>query len=180
MTKQQIFNIVVEGFAKQRQLSYCPERNICVYKDKLNRKCAIGLLIPDELYSNHLEFNAASSILSYAYYSTATTHDTIAKRKVGEYLFELLDVSKEDVADNTQLANSAIKFYADLQIVHDGMIRSDDESNNSPEYPEYMNFPQRLMEFAKKRTLNTDIVVQYLSELTKIVYDKTASLQPSC
>ena len=49
MTRQEIFDKVVAHFAVQREAA--AEYGMCMYRTPDGRKCAIGALIPDEVYS---------------------------------------------------------------------------------------------------------------------------------
>ena len=61
MTKQQIFDKVVRGLAKQgfRQSMGGALNNVCSYRGKRDTKCAAGHLIPDRLYRKDLEAKIA-------------------------------------------------------------------------------------------------------------------------
>lgn len=54
MTEQEIFDKVAEHLQKQghRALN---EDGVCVYRGKNGTKCAVGALIPDELYDSKIE-----------------------------------------------------------------------------------------------------------------------------
>ena len=53
MTEQEIFDRVVHHLGKQRVLAF--EGGHCKYRDSLGNKCAIGCLIPDDLYRPEFE-----------------------------------------------------------------------------------------------------------------------------
>lgn len=58
MTKQEIFNRVVEGLASQgfeRSMRSNDPEDICMYRGLEGRKCAAGHLIRDEYYNEGLE-----------------------------------------------------------------------------------------------------------------------------
>ena len=56
LTKQDVFNIAANGILKQGKRSVS---GLCLYRGPNGLKCAIGMLIPDELYENHFEGNSA-------------------------------------------------------------------------------------------------------------------------
>ena len=53
MTEQEIFDRVVHHLAKQRVLAH--EDGSCKYRDKHGNMCAVGCLIPDDLYRDEME-----------------------------------------------------------------------------------------------------------------------------
>lgn len=57
MTNQEIFDKVATHLLMQGKKSM-NDRGECVYRNAAGRKCAVGCLIPEELYSN--EFEGAS------------------------------------------------------------------------------------------------------------------------
>lgn len=54
LTRQQIFNRVVKGLASQ-DFKQSLQGTFCAFRGNNDRKCAIGWLIPDKLYSPPLE-----------------------------------------------------------------------------------------------------------------------------
>lgn len=65
-TRQDIFNKVVEHLLSMTERCTATEKDNdsgiypCRYRDKNNNKCAIGALIPDELYTSEIEDFSAS------------------------------------------------------------------------------------------------------------------------
>ena len=59
-TRQEIFDIVARHLLTQGERSTAPKLG-CAYRDGSGRKCAIGALIPDDLYSRDLEGFRADS-----------------------------------------------------------------------------------------------------------------------
>ena len=59
MNKQEIFDTVVKHLAKQKTKSVLPRPHgndmQCVYRGEGGMKCAVGCLIPDELYDPDME-----------------------------------------------------------------------------------------------------------------------------
>lgn len=65
MTKLDYFNLLIQT-SKERgfpSLSHHDGCTTCSYRGVCGRKCAVGLLIPDDRYSSHLEGLAADSIM---------------------------------------------------------------------------------------------------------------------
>ena len=58
LTKQDIFNISANGLLKQGKKSV--DAHSCLYRGPNGLKCAIGMLIPDELYQDRFEGQSAS------------------------------------------------------------------------------------------------------------------------
>ena len=73
MTPQEIFNTVINHFYTQRKKSYSFDNNVCLYHGPNGLKCAIGCLIPDEIYIKEMDedswiiqkFSHRFKILSY-------------------------------------------------------------------------------------------------------------------
>ena len=89
MTRQEIFDKVVAHFAVQREAA--AEYGVCMYRTPDGRKCAIGALIPDEVYSKRLE-----------------------DKSVGTLLLEFPDIMRA-----SGLSGGDLRFLSDLQAVHD-------------------------------------------------------------
>ena len=67
--KQKVFDIVKDHLLTQNAKSTAPPINYsndgyCLYRSNNNLKCAIGCLIPDELYNPELEYHDVKSILA--------------------------------------------------------------------------------------------------------------------
>lgn len=60
MTRQEIFDKVVAHFAVQREAA--AEDGVYMYRTPDGRKCAIGALIPDEVYSRRLEDKSVETL----------------------------------------------------------------------------------------------------------------------
>ena len=58
LTRQDIFNISASGLLKQGKAS--KDSSSCMYRGPNGLKCAIGMLIPDELYKPRFEGYSAS------------------------------------------------------------------------------------------------------------------------
>ena len=94
MTRQEIFDKVVAHFAVQREAA--AEDGVCMYRTPDGRKCAIGALIPDEVYSQRLE-----------------------DKSVGALLLEFPDIMRA-----SGLSEGDLCFLFALQDVHDGCASS--------------------------------------------------------
>lgn len=55
MNIQEIFNKIVTHLREQNCKSYDPNRASCMYRGPNGTKCAVGCLIPDEIYSREME-----------------------------------------------------------------------------------------------------------------------------
>ena len=60
LTKQDIFNIVANGMLKQGKKSEDRGSSSCLYRGPNGLKCAIGMLMPDNLYDSIMEGQSAS------------------------------------------------------------------------------------------------------------------------
>jgi len=56
-TNQEIFDISASHLLKQGQRATSKSKNACVYRHSSGRKCAVGILIPDELYKPAMDKN---------------------------------------------------------------------------------------------------------------------------
>lgn len=72
MTAQEIFNIAVGVLLKQNKQSYA--RGMCYYRlpqeDGTCLKCAVGMIIPDEEYSEDIESKLIGGLFGKRYFST--------------------------------------------------------------------------------------------------------------
>lgn len=96
MTKQEIFNKVKDHLLTQNERSLNDDAR-CAYRGENNTKCAIGCLIPDELYKPEMDALPSSVFTLY--------------RRYPDVFSEMLGV--DSVAPLLPLLN-------DLQVVHDG------------------------------------------------------------
>lgn len=55
MTKQELFDKVATHLLKQRRVSRLTNSGSCAYRGVEGTSCAIGCLIPDELYEKNME-----------------------------------------------------------------------------------------------------------------------------
>lgn len=91
--KQQMFNIAVEGIIKQGKASMDEMNRRCKYRGIDNCKCAVGHLIPDNLYDPSMEGQTVSLIIEENIHieflrSLQSCHDhTAGYKKEDNYLF---------------------------------------------------------------------------------------------
>src|SRR6185436_2009551 len=94
-TKQQTFDMVVEGLRKQGCRSMDPSNQVCVYRSKDGHKCAAGMLIPDEDYKVDFEMCVIEPV--------PTCRTSEAQRELCELIGK----------------NHDLKLVRDLQVIHD-------------------------------------------------------------
>lgn len=58
LTSQKIFDIVAGHLIEQGQRSLSKDEHICAYRGDEGLMCAVGVLIPDELYKSEMEGKA--------------------------------------------------------------------------------------------------------------------------
>lgn len=66
MDAQAIFNAVATHLFRQGKPAYSFDEHACMYRTPDGLKCAVGCLIPDELYTPLMEFQAAGNLITYA------------------------------------------------------------------------------------------------------------------
>jgi hypothetical protein len=66
-TKQELFDAVVDGFCAQGWRRSIDENGACVYRGPNGTKCAIGILIPNDVYSVRMEGKPLSGLLALAH-----------------------------------------------------------------------------------------------------------------
>lgn len=97
MNKQEIFDQVARHLLTQKELSLNQDSN-CMYRGDNGMMCAVGCLIPDELYTEDIENKVASSDVVV---------DLLRSAGVIEY----------EEGDDRHI--DEIKFLSKLQTVHD-------------------------------------------------------------
>jgi hypothetical protein len=98
MNKQEIFDKVVTHLKNQNARAYDKEEDRCLYRDEsTGYRCAIGCLIPDELYNPDFEGESIDTLLEKA-----------------PVLKELLKIK------NFSAISSDVMFLRRLQSIHDG------------------------------------------------------------
>jgi hypothetical protein len=111
-TDQEIFDTVAKHLLAQGERAIT-ENGACAYRGVEGRKCAIGCLIPDEVYDPNMECTS----LSIGDLREARESDT----KYGALFNVLIASSLWDGRDNSRKA-----FLADLQALHDMELHCDD------------------------------------------------------
>ena len=140
MNRQEIFNKVAAHLIKQGAVAWglpyksenCSYDGIeqCLYLDKDGNKCAIGALIPDGHKAQGSNLNVAE--LMYEFPDLA----------------ELLGLEKN--SETGDFDSTDIEFFINLQAIHD---------NATKDWCSVEEWPNVLAEFAKRRGLNTDLVL---------------------
>lgn len=97
---QEIFNLVVEHLFTQGRPAYDGHR-VCMYRTHVGLRCAVGVLIPDDLYDPAFETNKADTVIQ-----------------------ELFDADLADWREHKDLLLS-------LQVAHDNCLREPDETFNT-------------------------------------------------
>jgi hypothetical protein len=119
-TKQEIFDTVVTHLFTQGKAAQ-DEDETCFYRAPDGCKCAVGALIPDELYDETMEYN------TWIHFSEAEDRDRPDMKKVFEFLggeetYELIsDLQRtHDRSDNwassEKLRNVLLKVAAKNQV----------------------------------------------------------------
>lgn len=103
MKKSEIINLVKKALLTQGKRSMLQEGySGCAYRDGKGNKCAIGHLIPDELYNHEIEGHGIFEVSVY--------YDNKVFNNVFKYLMKLGDFDDR---------SEAIDFYEHLQAGHD-------------------------------------------------------------
>lgn len=103
MNKHEIFNKVARHLIKQGGRAM--ENGVCRYRGPAGTKCAIGALIPDELYDPEIESKSIANVLWQW-------------PKIAEYLVG-------DVKPRNSDEEEAFRILRELQGVHDGGFNGD-------------------------------------------------------
>jgi hypothetical protein len=64
LTLQEIFDTVSKHLLTQKERSFDPVNNWCMYRGPRGLKCAVGALIPDDLYDESMENENVSHLFS--------------------------------------------------------------------------------------------------------------------
>lgn len=62
-TSQEVFDYVIDHLRKQGRGAYDTENSKCLYLAKDGAKCAVGCLIPSDVYSPHMENKTIDKLL---------------------------------------------------------------------------------------------------------------------
>jgi hypothetical protein len=84
LSLQELFNISATHLLKQGQRAFA--RGGCCYRTPAGLKCAIGAVIPDDLYDPFIEGGLASWALNPETANTTGDDDILRVRKLGEVL----------------------------------------------------------------------------------------------
>lgn len=103
MRAQEIFDKAVSGLLEQGEQSYSEQLEKCVYRGECGNKCAVGQLIPDELYSEDMDVGP-SSVIS---------------------LLEKFPHLRECVLPCDMSSKDGINFLSVLQSIHDNSRERD-------------------------------------------------------
>jgi hypothetical protein len=98
MNNQEAFDIMVQHLRNQGKQSRLVNSTICAYRTSDGLKCAVGALIPDEMYSNKMEM-------------------------IGIYN---LVVNSNDFSELGELfTNINLELLSEMQNIHDSIVRPD-------------------------------------------------------
>lgn len=135
LDRQKLFDLVSEKLIAQGRGSFTivdSNRVSCAYRNTDGLKCAIGHLIPDELYDPKMENGTAFSVLNNF-------------PKLKNYIFS--EFKSDAFLHNTI---QEIEFLDDLQLVHDSSCSVDTPIWDMTE------FKKSLTTFANKYSLTTN------------------------
>jgi hypothetical protein len=108
MDRQKFLNDAVEGLMKQGSKAMA-EDGRCRYRDARGNKCAIGQIIPDELYLEYLDDGPDSESVAVELFFTDELGADI--HAVGSHIEKTYgDVDTDDV-----------RFMTDVQAIHDSV-----------------------------------------------------------
>lgn len=143
-TKQETFDMVLEHLAKQGGPAV-NEKGLrsCLYRGANGTKCAIGALIPDELYHQNVEGQSVRMLLD-------------RDSAIGKYFNETFSGLELEA----KICGGMYTFAGHLQAAHDGFCGAFSES-----FKGYML--QRLTPVAVAYGLNTDVLQRLFAEEVK-------------
>ena len=118
MTKQEIFDRVVEHLARQkRPATFEGNNGLCAYRGTAGTKCAFGIFIPDEFYTASFENRSAHVLITHP---ASVTKDEKAQAYLASLApFLSLFVRLQEVHDQaTRFKQSLCDVWAeDLELV---------------------------------------------------------------
>lgn len=110
--QDELIEYVIDGLVAQQDFAWSDALRICRYRDEQGNKCAIGLLIPDELYDVAIEGGGVLDVLAHlkirdvpmSMIEIASTlqrmHDSAAERRTAPGLtLEMLLVAAQREAE---------------------------------------------------------------------------------
>lgn len=103
-TRQQLFDKVAGHLLKQGKRSETADGNLCKYRNG-NFRCAVGCLIPDELYCPQIDFDSRVDGTAGAAMTTIPEDDS--------------DALLHQILWEAGVAADGLKLLLDLQQVHD-------------------------------------------------------------
>lgn len=65
---QELFDYITTNLLKQGEKSEDKKRFVCLFRDSNGRKCAVGWVIPDDLYSPELEILGTASNVANCFF----------------------------------------------------------------------------------------------------------------
>lgn len=133
LTKQQIFDQVVTQIVTQGGQSKSRD-GACMYRGEHNRRCAVGAIMPDELYDINMEGEAVDDLLSHLDNVHSPLYDS-----EGIHFLAALDVT----------------FLAELQIAHDFRLQGNVDIDFAPDWG---NFKVTMEGIANSHSLSPAIL----------------------
>lgn len=109
-TQQELYDIVVAHLRKQHAKSQSPDKKICMYRGEGGLKCAVGVLIPDEIYNHAMEF----SLHTLTFYKGDLLPDNLRLEFATH--FDLLSTLQE-VHDKVEIDNWEKKFKTTAKLL---------------------------------------------------------------
>jgi hypothetical protein len=107
MTKQEIFDKVWNHFIVEKNpVGFDNETNVCMYRNAEGYKCAVGILIPDDEYSEFIEYGTVHHL-----YDRYTNGSVFCLPPTLQNIFE---VGGFDIAE----------FMRRLQVAHDSYAQN--------------------------------------------------------
>ncbi len=108
MTPQEIFDKVYTHLVNQKVRSLSRNSNLCTYRGENGTKCAIGCLIPDELYDFSFEKKGISVLIENEIIAKLFSGIPINFLSDLQQLHDCAKVDENETIHLTSLKNSAI------------------------------------------------------------------------
>lgn len=129
LSAQEVFDIVVNHLFTQGRPAYDDVQG-CMYRTHDGLRCAVGVLIPDDLYDKALEKNPSDYIIQYFFDADLADwrehknllmrlqniHDNCSKTEEGTFNLAFLDTDLRDAAANFSLEYRRQPLQTDLQM----------------------------------------------------------------
>ncbi|TIQ64381.1 MAG: hypothetical protein E5X41_17115 [Mesorhizobium sp.] len=114
MITQELFDTIYRGLAGQGWVkSYDQDADLCMYRGPNNHKCAIGHLIPDEMYHHSMD-DSVAGVMAYGEFRKLELHPALTRDEFNE-LQDLHDSSDED--DPTHMRRRFEEFARNHNLV---------------------------------------------------------------